>query len=82
MWRVGEVPFTPCNVFIMGIAAYFACVPSYPGAVAIREMVEMWPKPNGVCQFDNNYRKAAIFAWYHEWSNNIISGFFKNYFWK
>jgi hypothetical protein len=36
---------------------------SYPWAVTIREMVELWPKEKGgVCTWDNNYRKAAVWV--------------------
>jgi len=45
-------------------------------------MVEMWPKENGVCRFDGNYRKAAVWLWYHEFGSNAFPGFFNNYFYR
>lgn len=48
------------NVFL---SVYFGCVFSYPWAVVIREMVEFWPKDKGgVCTWDGNYRKAAVWV--------------------
>lgn len=82
IWRVGEVPYTPTSIAMMTFSSWLACVFSYPWAVTAREMVDFWPKPNGVCQFDNNYRKAMVWIYYHEWSSNYFAGFFKNYFWK
>lgn len=81
------------------ISTYFACVFSYPWAVTIREMVELWPKEKGgVCTWDNNYRKAAVWVrisilkyksyllknqlWYHEFGTNYFPGFINNYFWR
>lgn len=43
----------------------------------------MWPKEKGgVCSFNNNYRSAAVWLWYHEFSNTMFPGFFNNYFWR
>jgi solute carrier family 25 oxoglutarate transporter 11 len=51
--------------------------------IKIKLKVDFWPKEaGGRCTFDGNYRKAAVWLWYHEWSNNYFPGFFNNYFWK
>ena len=66
-----------------GFSSYLACVFSYPWAVTVREMVDFWPKEKGgVCTWDRNYRKAAVWLWYHEFGTNHFPGFFNNYFWK
>lgn len=82
-WRVGEMPYFPCKVAIAAFSAYLACAFSYPWAVTIREMVDFWPKEKGgVCTWDNNYRKAAVWLYYHDNSTNYYPGFFKNYFFR
>jgi hypothetical protein len=83
MWRVGEMPYAPCKAVLLTISAWFASIFSYPFAVTIREMVDFWPKEKGgICTWDNNYRKAAVWLWYHEWGNNGWPGMFNNYFWR
>mmetsp|Transcript_74730 Transcript_74730/g.112640 ORF Transcript_74730/g.112640 Transcript_74730/m.112640 type:complete len:123 (-) Transcript_74730:32-400(-) len=83
MWRVNDIPYLPSIFSIAAFSTYLACAFSYPWAVTIREMVDFWPKEKGgVCTFDNNYRKAAVFAYYHKTGNNLFPGFFNNYFWK
>jgi len=42
-WRVGDVPFLPCKIFLASLTSWFACVFSYPWAVTIRNMVDFWP---------------------------------------
>jgi len=64
------------------MASFMGCVFSYPWAVIVRDMVEMWPKENGKCRFDGNYRKAAVWLWYHEMGSNAFPGFFNRYFYK
>ena len=82
LWRIMDVPYLPSKVFLASFATYMACVFSYPWAVITREAVDFWPKPNGVCTFNNNYRKAGIWMWYHEFGSNLFPGFFNNYFWR
>lgn len=82
LWRIMETPYLPSKIFLASVSTYLACLFSYPWAVVVREAVEFWPKKNGVCSFDNNYRKAGIFFWYHDFANNMFPGFFNNYFWK
>lgn len=45
-------------------------------------MVDSWPKKNGVCPYDGNYRKAFNYLWYSENWNHSYPGFMKLYFWK
>jgi solute carrier family 25 oxoglutarate transporter 11 len=47
-----------------------------------REMVDFWPKKNGVCPWNGNYRKAAVWIYYHEFSSTFFAGFFTNYFFR
>jgi hypothetical protein len=83
MWRVSEIPYFPVKIFMLTFSTYFACIFSYPWAVTIKEMVDLWPKEKGgVCTFDNNYRKAAVWLWYHDWSNTYFPGMFNNYVWR
>jgi hypothetical protein len=83
IWRVGETPYYPTKLCIAGFCSYLACVFSYPWAVVVREMVEFWPKnEKGLCHWDGNYRKAAVWLYYHEFSTNCYPGFFNNYFWR
>jgi hypothetical protein len=34
------------------------------------------------CSFGGNYRKAAVWIWYHEFTGTYFAGFFTKYFWK
>lgn len=46
-------------------------------------MVDFWPKEKGgVCTFQNNYRKAMVWLWYHDYGSNYFPGFINNYFWR
>jgi len=53
---------------------------SYPWANTIVEMVDFWPKEKGgVCTWNGNYRRAAVWLYYHEYTTNLFPGFIKNY---
>jgi len=83
IWRLGDCPYWPCKVSIAGFATYLALVFTYPFAVVSREMVDFWPQPkNGKHNFNNNYRSAAVWLYYHDFWSNLYPGFFKNYFWR
>lgn len=82
MWRVGDVPYWPCKVANAAFCSYLACVFSYPFAVTAQHMVDFFPKPNGVDVFQGNYRKAAVWLWYHENASNYFPGFFRTYFYR
>lgn len=43
-------------------------------------MVDLWPK-KGEDPFGGNYRKAAVYAWFHQNILGFYPGFFKRYFW-
>lgn len=69
-------------MIIAGICTYLAAIFSYPWTVT-REMVDFWPKtPGAPCTFGGNYRKAAVWIWYHEFAGTYFAGFFTKYFWK
>jgi hypothetical protein len=78
-----DYPYSLTKAIVAGFATYLACVFSYPWAVTIREMVDLWPKEKGGhCTFNNNYRQAAVWLWYHDFGSNYFPGFFHNYFWR
>lgn len=82
-YRISEFPYALTKSICALTAVYFACVFSYPWAVTIREMVDFWPKEKGgVCTFQGNYRKAAVWLWYHDFGSNYFPGFMNNYFWR
>jgi len=82
-YRITNFPYILNFTICSSIAVYLACAFSYPWAVTIREMVDFWPKEKGgVCTFDNNYRKAAVWLWYHEFGTNYFPGFINNYFFR
>lgn len=65
------------------LSSYIALVFSYPFAVTAKNMIDFWPKEKGgVCTWNNNYRSAAVWLWYHEFGSNYFAGMFNNYFWK
>jgi hypothetical protein len=75
------MPVLPISLFTAGFSTYMAAAFTYPFAVTAREMVDIWPKKNGIDYFGGNYRKAAIYIWF---SQNILyfyPGFIKKYFW-
>lgn len=81
-WRVGEQSREGCLAFVALFSTYMAGIFSYPWMVT-REMVDFWPKKQGTpCSFGGNYRKAAVWIWYHEFTGTYFAGFFTKYFWK
>lgn len=80
LWRVGDMPYTPTKIALCALTSWFACAFSYPWGNTIVEMVDFWPKEKGgVCTWGGNYRKAAVWLWYHEYTTNYYPGFIKNY---
>jgi hypothetical protein len=46
------------------IATYLATLFSYPLCYVAKEIVDFWPREAGVpCNFNQNYRKAAVYLW-------------------
>lgn len=83
MWRHNDIPYLPSIMGVALFSTYLACAFSYPWAVTVRDMVEYWPKDaHGKSHFDNNYRKAAVWLYYHDFTSNLYPGFFTNYFWR
>lgn len=81
LWRAGGMPVTPIVLFCASFSTFFAAAFTYPFAVTARQMVDIWPKKNGIDYFGGNYRKASMYIWF---SQNILyfyPGFFKRYFW-
>jgi len=80
--RISEFPWQITKGCIAVASCYMASVFSFPFYHMTREMVEFWPKENGVCRFGGNYRKAAVWLWYFEFGSNVFPGFFTNHFYK
>ena len=81
LWRVANMPVLPVVLFCASFGVYLGAAFTYPFAQTSREMVDIWPKKNGIDPFAGNYRKASVYIWF---SQNILMfypGFFKNYFW-
>ena len=81
-WRISDLP----RYYMAALSAAFSCALTavfvYPFSNTIREMVEVWPKKNGVCPYDGSYRKAMSYLWYgSEFWNTAWPGMFKNFFW-
>lgn len=82
-FRISDYPYGLVKGTMALISVYLACLFSYPWAVTIKEMVDLWPKEKGgVCTFQGNYRKAAVWLWYHETTNTSFPGFMNNYFYR
>jgi solute carrier family 25 oxoglutarate transporter 11 len=81
LWRISNTPSQPVQVFCAAVATYLGAVFTYPFAHVAREMVDFWPKKNGIDPFDNNYRKAAVWLWFGPTWNLGFPGLFKIYFW-
>lgn len=83
MYRVSNTPKWPTIWACAAISTYLAAVFTYPFAHAVREIVDLWPKKNGVDIFEGNYRKAAAWLWFGAPTWNIsFPGFMRLYFWK
>lgn len=80
IWKLGECPYLPCKITIAAFSAYLGCLFTFPFAVISKEMIEYWPKENGVCSWQGNYRKAMVWLWYTENVSTMYHGFFRNYF--
>lgn len=79
--RISDFPLPIVKGLIGGLSVYLACVFSYPFGVMIREMVEYWPKEkDGTSTWQGNYRRAAVWLWYHEYGSNFLPGFVTQYF--
>ena len=82
MWRTSNTPKWPTVWICAGISTYLAAVFTYPFVHTAREIVDLWPKKNGVDIFQGNYRKAASWLYFGAPTWNIaFPGFFKHYFW-
>lgn len=83
IYRTSNTPKWPTIWICAAISTYLGAVFSYPFAHTAREMVDFWPKKNGVDIFQGNYRKAAAWLWFGASTWNIsFPGFMKLYFWK
>lgn len=71
----------PIKAFCAAFATYLGAVFSYPFANAVREMVDFWPKKDGIDPWQGNYRKAATWLWYGPSWLIAYPGLFNRYFW-
>lgn len=81
LWRNTNVPVLPLIFLSATVGTYFGACFTYPFAHTVREMVDFWPRKDGVDPFNGNYRKASIYMWLHQNILGYYPGFFKNYFW-
>jgi solute carrier family 25 (mitochondrial oxoglutarate transporter), member 11 len=80
-WRVSSMPVLPNVLICATFGTYLGAVFTYPFAHTVREMVDFWPKKDGIDAFGGNYRKASVYVWFHQNILGFYPGFFKNYFW-
>lgn len=81
LWRVATFPVLPVILFTCIFSTYLAAAFTYPFAYSVREMVDFWPKKNGIDPFKGNYRLASTYVWFSQTLIGFYPGFFKNYFW-
>jgi hypothetical protein len=79
-WRNTNMPVLPFVLTCALFGTYLGAVFTYPFAVTAREMVDLWPR-KGADPFGGNYRKAAVYIWFHQNILGFYPGFFKRYFW-
>lgn len=80
LWRATNMPVAPLVGACALFGTYLAAAFTYPFAVTVREMVDLWPKKGGD-PFGGNYRKAAVYTYFHQNILGFYPGFFKRYFW-
>jgi hypothetical protein len=80
LWRNTNMPVLPLVLICASFGTYLGAAFTYPFAVTAREMVDIWPKVGGDV-FGGNYRKAAVYMWFHQNILGFYPGFFKKYFW-
>lgn len=80
LWRTTNMPVLPLILSCALFGTYLGAVFTYPFAVTAREMVDLWPKKSSEA-FGGNYRKAAVYIWFHQNILIFYPGFFKRYFW-
>lgn len=81
LWRVASMPVLPCVITSAIFGTYLGAAFAYPFCHTSREMVDIWPKKDGIDSFGGNYRKASIYIWFHQNILGFYPGFFKNFFW-
>lgn len=81
IWRTSNTPMWPVKWWCAGFSAWLGAVFSYPFVHAVKDMVDLWPKKNGVDLWKGSYRKAAVTLWYGPSWNIGFAGLFKRYFW-
>lgn len=81
MWRASNVPMLPVKAALAAFTTTLAAFFTYPFVYGVRDLVDFWPKKDGVDPFKGNYRKAATWLWYGPSWNIGYNGLFKKYFW-
>lgn len=81
MWRTTNNPQLAVKAFAASVATYLAAVFTYPFVHTVRDMVDLWPKKDGIDPFKGNYRRAAVWLWYAPSWLMAYPGFFNRYFW-
>jgi len=81
--RISDFPFPVMKLMIGGLSTTMALIFSFPFYYTAREVVDYWPKlANGKTPWEGNYRKAAVWLYYHNFGSNLFPGLFNNYFWR
>lgn len=81
IWRTTDNPILPVKLFAASLACYLGAVFSYPFVMPVKDMVDLWPKKDGVDPWKGNYRKAMVSLWYGPTWNIGFFGLFNRYFW-
>ena len=81
IWRTTDNPTMPVKYFCAGLSSYLACVFTYPFLFTAKDMVDVWPKKDGIDPWKGNYRKAMVYLWYGPSWNIGWPGMFHRYFW-
>lgn len=81
MWRISDVPRWWLAFIAASMSTTLATFFVYPMSNASKEMVDLWPKKDGICPYDGNYRKAFTYLWYSDFWNTGFPGLFKNFYW-
>lgn len=81
LWRTSNNPMLPIKALTAAFVTWIATFATYPFVHSVRDMVDLWPKKDGVDPFKGNYRRAAVWLWYGPSWLMAYPGMFTRYFW-
>ena len=79
--RQTTFPWLPIKLFSATVAVWLAAVLTFPYAYTAREVVDFWPRKNGVDPFQGNYRKASVWMFFGDSLGNYYYGMYRKYLW-